>query len=245
MVLYTTYLDPWLASHQEEIDKTLIDIQQRIKESVVVFGKNGFRALRQVIVDTLFNKSEDVATSAPPPTEQPPDSGVDGHPYGIFMALVNKGISLGRQQTTDEVPGVGPSSADDTPKLERSDSYDSLASFVSGRKKAQSPRTEEQGWGSYLTGWMWKTQRRDNSKHPQIAHVEAAYGAGRKYENANEGHNTMYDSFDEYLKHRQPIHESRQESRGARIDRELAREDKETVRQKEEARAQGLSGTRE
>ncbi|KAF7728400.1 hypothetical protein EC973_006208 [Apophysomyces ossiformis] len=178
IVLYS-YLDPWLTSHQDEIDKTLIEIQHAVKDSVIVFGKNGFRTLRKIILDVFFNKSEDTratSTASQLSSEQAADSASsstsrsgsgggggdsgDGHPYGMFMTLVNKGISLTKQQPPIEevTGGTGNSSGDDNGKLERSDSYDSLASFVSGRKKTPSPRSEEQGWTGYFTGWMWKSK---------------------------------------------------------------------------------------
>ncbi|KAI8887468.1 hypothetical protein K501DRAFT_149793, partial [Backusella circina FSU 941] len=74
----------------------------------------------------------------------------------------------------------------------------------------------------------------------QIAHAEAALGAGRKYENPSEGQNQMYDNFEDLVKEneRQYGHSSNQESRGARIDRELEKEDKETVERMNEQQAQ-------
>ncbi|KAF7728399.1 hypothetical protein EC973_006207 [Apophysomyces ossiformis] len=100
-------------------------------------------------------------------------------------------------------------------------------------------------WVRLYQSIMCAARHHDNSKHPRIAHVEAAFAAGRKYENSNEGHNQMYDSYEEYLKHREPIHESRNQSRGVRIDKELAQEDQELLRRKQEAQAHGFPGVKQ
>jgi hypothetical protein len=80
----------------------------------------------------------------------------------------------------------------------------------------------------------------NKDKYSQIAHAEAALGAGRKYENPSEGQNQMYDNFQDLVKEneRQYGHSSNQESRGTRIDRELEQEDKETIERMNEQQAQ-------
>lgn len=71
----------------------------------------------------------------------------------------------------------------------------------------------------------------------EISHAEAALGAGRPYEKANEGHNKMFDSFKDLEEYNKTHfgHEASKPSRGERIDQELAEEDKETVEKMNEA----------
>lgn len=79
-----------------------------------------------------------------------------------------------------------------------------------------------------------------------IAHAEAALGAGRPYEKAMDGHNEMFSSVKELEEHnkKQFAHgHTMKQSRGDRIDSQLAEEDKETIermnqahRQREEAK---------
>lgn len=71
-----------------------------------------------------------------------------------------------------------------------------------------------------------------------VAHAEAALGAGRPYEKAMEGHNEMFNSVKELEEHnkKQFAHgHNMKQSRGERIDSELAEEDKETVEKMNEA----------
>ncbi|KAI8080353.1 hypothetical protein BDF21DRAFT_418865 [Thamnidium elegans] len=71
----------------------------------------------------------------------------------------------------------------------------------------------------------------------EISHAEAALGAGRPYENSNEGHNKMFDNYKDLEEHNRKNfgHEASKPSRGERIDQELAEEDKETVEKMDEA----------
>lgn len=75
---------------------------------------------------------------------------------------------------------------------------------------------------------------------PANSKVEAALGAGRKYEKPLEGQNKWYDDFHELEAERianSPHYPTRQ-SRGARIDKELEQEDKRTLAEREAARQQ-------
>jgi hypothetical protein len=65
----------------------------------------------------------------------------------------------------------------------------------------------------------------------QVAHAEAALGAGRPYEKSNEGHNAMFNDMKELEKHnaQEYGHPAGKQSRGERIDQELDQEDKATV----------------
>ncbi|KAI8086895.1 uncharacterized protein B0P05DRAFT_532799 [Gilbertella persicaria] len=73
-----------------------------------------------------------------------------------------------------------------------------------------------------------------------ISHAEAALGAGRPYEKSNEGHNQMFDSMKELEAHhaKHTGHPPGKQSRGERIDQELAEEDKQTIEKKNQAHMQ-------
>lgn len=73
----------------------------------------------------------------------------------------------------------------------------------------------------------------------QIAHAEAALGAGRPYEKAHEGHNEMFNSVKELEAHHNGQgHVSNKQSRGERIDNELEQEDKKIIEKMNEAHKQ-------
>jgi hypothetical protein len=72
----------------------------------------------------------------------------------------------------------------------------------------------------------------------QVSHAEAALGAGRAYEKSNEGRNEMFNNIKELEQEhsRQAAHgSSMKESRGKRIDKELANEDKKLIEKMNEA----------
>lgn len=71
----------------------------------------------------------------------------------------------------------------------------------------------------------------------EIAHAEAALGAGRPYEKPNEGHNEMFNTVKELEEHNKKAygHSSNKQSRGERIDQELQEEDKRTIEKMNEA----------
>lgn len=76
---------------------------------------------------------------------------------------------------------------------------------------------------------------------PQIAHVEAALGAGRAYEKSNEGHSEMFSNIKELEKEhqKQAAHGSKmKQSRGEQMDQELANEDKQTIERMNKAHEQ-------
>lgn len=64
----------------------------------------------------------------------------------------------------------------------------------------------------------------------EIAHAEAALGAGRPYEKSNEGHNQMFSDIKELNQHhKESDHNPSKQSRGERIDHELEQQDRETI----------------
>lgn len=74
---------------------------------------------------------------------------------------------------------------------------------------------------------------------PEVARAEANMMAGKNYENPHQGHNEMFDTFDELKEHRREAYgnHSSRETRGVRIDRELEQEDQQRLQEKEAARA--------
>ncbi|ORZ03094.1 hypothetical protein BCR43DRAFT_482738 [Syncephalastrum racemosum] len=79
-----------------------------------------------------------------------------------------------------------------------------------------------------------------------VAHAESAVGAGKKYEDPREGRNETFDSFNDLVKHNHDNYGkgSNKESRGARIDRELAEEDQEIIEHKNEMQSERVPGTK-
>jgi hypothetical protein len=77
--------------------------------------------------------------------------------------------------------------------------------------------------------------------NPDIAHSEAALGAGRPYEKkSREGHDQMFDDVKDLAKHNaeQYGHNPDRQSRGKRIDQELEKEDKDIIDRQNQAREQ-------
>lgn len=53
-MFYTNYLDPFLETHEQQIDNTLLDIQAKLKESVLIYGKHLIESIKRMISDTVF-----------------------------------------------------------------------------------------------------------------------------------------------------------------------------------------------
>ncbi|KAI8886171.1 hypothetical protein K501DRAFT_178335 [Backusella circina FSU 941] len=53
-VFYTGYLDPFLNAHEKQIDSTLLEIQAKLKESVVFYGKQAIDSLKKLVSDSVF-----------------------------------------------------------------------------------------------------------------------------------------------------------------------------------------------
>lgn len=53
-MFYTRYLDPFLHSHEQHIDDALLEIQAKLKETIVLYGKQLIGSIKRVITDTVF-----------------------------------------------------------------------------------------------------------------------------------------------------------------------------------------------
>ncbi|KAI7904196.1 TB2/DP1, HVA22 family-domain-containing protein [Cokeromyces recurvatus] len=54
-VIYTNYLDPFLHAHEEYIDTILVEIQTKLKETIILYGKQLFKRIKQLIIDKILN----------------------------------------------------------------------------------------------------------------------------------------------------------------------------------------------
>ncbi|ORZ03068.1 hypothetical protein BCR43DRAFT_482682 [Syncephalastrum racemosum] len=79
-----------------------------------------------------------------------------------------------------------------------------------------------------------------------VAHAESAMAAGKPYEAPNEGHNQMFDNFEDHQKHRHQEYgtHANKPSRGAEVDQELAEEEQEIVDKKNERQSERVPGTK-
>ncbi|KAI8990881.1 TB2/DP1, HVA22 family-domain-containing protein [Mycotypha africana] len=53
-LVYTRYLDPFLNQHETEIDHVLVEIQFRVKKTIVSYGKQCLKTLRKTLLQTIF-----------------------------------------------------------------------------------------------------------------------------------------------------------------------------------------------
>jgi hypothetical protein len=53
-VFYTKYLDPFLHSHEAQIDNALLEIQAKLKETIILYGKKSIEVIKKLITDTVF-----------------------------------------------------------------------------------------------------------------------------------------------------------------------------------------------
>lgn len=218
-VFYTRYLDPFLHSHEEHIDNALLEIQAKLKETIVLYGKQLIESVKRLITDAVFKGHENEQetthslsaeqTSKPvEPRETAIDNGTGGYiinPYNLFSTLITTAASRYQQQynnkqdtpsssssssatttfTSQTAPAVkieAPTSiassgttitsattAAEDNKLDRTDSHDSLQSYVN-IKEGNSPNTTPElsnpkpatseasaaTWGGYLASWVKK-----------------------------------------------------------------------------------------
>ncbi|KAG1452586.1 hypothetical protein G6F56_007779 [Rhizopus delemar] len=83
------------------------------------------------------------------------------------------------------------------------------------------------------------------SQHHQkanVSHAEAALNAGRPYEK-QKSHGEMFDTYQELQEHNRMSHGSTMgQSRGSRVDQELAAEDEETISKMNKANERKAQG---
>ncbi|KAI8086900.1 TB2/DP1, HVA22 family-domain-containing protein [Gilbertella persicaria] len=53
-VFYTRYLDPFLNTHEAQIDNALVEIQAKLKQTIVLYGKQAIVNVRKWVIDTVF-----------------------------------------------------------------------------------------------------------------------------------------------------------------------------------------------
>lgn len=64
VVVYADMLEPFLVSHEQQIDKTLNRIQTSTKQTVAVYGRQLLHTLRALIMDALRKASHRVYDKA-------------------------------------------------------------------------------------------------------------------------------------------------------------------------------------
>ncbi|KAI9496114.1 TB2/DP1, HVA22 family-domain-containing protein [Zychaea mexicana] len=197
IVLYADFIEPFLKKHEDRIDKAFIEIQDNVKRTIAVYGKQLLHIVNKILAD-LFTKqgrsmiSDDAnntmaAESTATPVEQQSRSEWDnGWGYAIYSSLISRGAQLSaslqasaqnrlnNQQQQATATAQQQSQEEEKGKLERSDSYDSLGSFVASKKApsnnssssgasgagTEGPKSQEQqnaSWGGYLGGWIWSS----------------------------------------------------------------------------------------
>ncbi|KAI9300504.1 hypothetical protein BJ944DRAFT_272941, partial [Cunninghamella echinulata] len=188
-IVYHQYLEPFLKQNEPIIDQTLIDTQKRVKQYISIYWKKGIDFLRTFISDSLFKSSENDTAATSTPLVQPDDSITNNNhnslpttwnPYNLFYTLMLKTtaadhMTTSQQQRTQETaPSSSSTSSEETSSvLDRSDSYDSLASFTMNKKQQklsndtlESNATSFSGtWGDYISSFIWKSSSvADNDK---------------------------------------------------------------------------------
>ncbi|CAO3635221.1 unnamed protein product [Cunninghamella echinulata] len=180
-IVYHQYLEPFLKQNEPIIDQTLIDTQKRVKQYISIYWKKGIDFLRACISDSLFKSSENDTAATSTPLVQPGDSITNNNhnslpttwnPYNLFYTLMLKTttadhMTTSQQQLTQEtVPSSSSTSSEETSSvLERSDSYDSLASFTMNKKQqklsndpleSNATSSFSDTWGGYISSFIWK-----------------------------------------------------------------------------------------
>ncbi|CEP07989.1 hypothetical protein [Parasitella parasitica] len=218
-VFYTRYLDPFLQSHEERIDNALLEIQAKLKETIVLYGKHLIESVKRLITDAVFKgheadqetthsvTAEETQKSAP--EAMAIDNGRGGYiinPYNLFSSMITNAATRYQQQNKQDTPSssttsqasialkaptpittsgttvtintaanaaaednTNNSSNNNNGKLERTDSHDSLQSYVNIKEggsvnttpdlsgqKATGSEASGATWGGYLASWVKK-----------------------------------------------------------------------------------------
>ncbi|KAL9548874.1 hypothetical protein MBANPS3_005475 [Mucor bainieri] len=227
-VFYTRYLDPFLHAHEEHIDNALLEIQAKLKETIVLYGKQLIESVKRLITDAVFKGHESEQetthslsaeqTSKPvEPRDTAIDNGTGGYiinPYNLFSTLITTAANRYQQQYNNKQDTPSPASlpssssaatttasssstsqtappakieaptpivssgttvtsattAAEDNKLDRTDSHDSLQSYVNikdgssanatpdlqNTNKPATAETPAATWGGYLSSWVKK-----------------------------------------------------------------------------------------
>ncbi|KAI8373725.1 TB2/DP1, HVA22 family-domain-containing protein [Blakeslea trispora] len=158
-VFYANYLEPFLNTHETYIDHALLEVQAKLKETIVLYGKQAISQFKRWVMGILFKNQESVdsasqMTHAKSPVEDRAGNNII-HPYDLFSTLIANRF---QQASVSEI-------SVDTPvveKLERSDSHDSFVNIKQGANTTTvTPnlpphQVTSPSWGNYLAGWIKK-----------------------------------------------------------------------------------------
>ncbi|KAI8139400.1 TB2/DP1, HVA22 family-domain-containing protein [Fennellomyces sp. T-0311] len=175
IVLYADLIEPFLKQHEARIDRAFIEIQGRMKHTIAVYGKQLLQIVNK-LGRTLISDEAGAASVPEQPAQEPQQQPWEGWGYAVYSSLITRGAQLSaslqasaQNRLSNQGQQPGPA-AEEQPKLERSDSYDSLGSFVANRRtsapssassntsdpsESKSQAAETSTWGSYLSGW-WR-----------------------------------------------------------------------------------------
>ncbi|KAI7867665.1 TB2/DP1, HVA22 family-domain-containing protein [Spinellus fusiger] len=191
-IVYQDWLEPLLTHHEAHIDKSLVEIKNRALHHLSVYAQTILHTLRNIIVDNMMGKHEkkdkDIASisevhapssftiaSTSTPTsasEAIPKENWDlktVSPFTLFSTFIVNAPTIQTPSILHDPIPLTDKDSEETTKVERSDSFDSLASFVSGPNKQakgmpltsgskdNEGKTEEKvTWMGYFGGWGWK-----------------------------------------------------------------------------------------
>ncbi|KAG2230672.1 hypothetical protein INT48_008013 [Thamnidium elegans] len=147
-------------TNEHTIDNKLLEIQAKLKETVVFYGKRLIESVKQMISDTVFKGQE--ATDEQVTNELPiapvQETGGIINPFSLFSTF----ISVKNVPSPPPIETAASSSLTTTTtttttavveKLDRTDSHDSLQSYVNIKSTETSPQPT---WGNYLSSFVWK-----------------------------------------------------------------------------------------
>ncbi|KAK4515087.1 Component of a membrane-bound complex containing the Tor2p kinase [Mucor velutinosus] len=148
-VFYTRYLDPFLHAHEEHIDNALLEIQAKLKETIVLYGKQLIESVKRLITDAVFKSHEGEQetthslsaeqTSKPvEPRETAIDNGTGGYiinPYNLFSTLITTAANRYQQQYNNKQDT--PSSSSSLPSLPSSSSATTATATASSSSTPQ------------------------------------------------------------------------------------------------------------
>ncbi|GAA5810052.1 hypothetical protein MFLAVUS_003470 [Mucor flavus] len=161
-VFYTQYLEPLLQANEHTIDNKLLEIQAKLKETVVLYGKRLIESVKQMISDTVFKGQE--ATDEQVTNELPiapvQETGGIINPFSLFSTFISvKNIPAPIETATP--PTTATTTTAVVEKLDRTDSHDSLQSYVNIKSTETSPQPT---WGNYLSSFVWKQPTAEQDK---------------------------------------------------------------------------------
>ncbi|ORX56879.1 hypothetical protein DM01DRAFT_1382296 [Hesseltinella vesiculosa] len=168
-LLYDQYLEPFLKKNEQQIDQAVIETQHRIKVHMTAYSKRLVQLIRSSISDSLFKPKEEEPVMAAKAVDPIADN--SWSPIGLFATLMNatSGMHQLAQQATTKI--TADTSADATssspslsdPRLDRTESYDSLASLVNNNPSPTSTPNPSATWSGYFSSFLWKQPAAEKS----------------------------------------------------------------------------------